>query len=692
MSETQDAYLGAAEIIADSATDILTIYFPIVSTINKIAKRIYEIHQDAECNKQICEVLAKRVKNAEGLIDKIITDIGGNQENFRKKSYYLAFKHYENTLQNIEEFTKKVSKYKGFVKYFSSKVTKERLKSLTEEYDTCMKDLQFAMYVTNEQDRKEEAQKIDESLNEVEETLGKLDIGVDNVNQKLDALVQSIDLIKSKIDQSNTANLQSDVQAQRIDHKELSSPHVPTDNDVRDNGNIIKKFLNNTIEVACKSIKDFKNSESELAILGKFSHSPYIVRFYGLTNFDNKDFMVLDWAEYGTLRDVYTKYDIPWTRKIKILRNICRGLVYLRSVNIFHHDLRCKNVFVREDLEPKLGNFKSSRVTDGPNSSDLSGILLDVVHWMAPELLEKYQDQNTKKHNEKKYTFHCEVFSGQREKVLRGKFKKENDKNIQEEFIKIIEKTWHQVPYQRIEIAKLDKKLEKLSVKYPIPIDEPLLEKNETLDFEGDKDEPIFYKNPPEKSLFVEKKQLNSYSSTIIPLDEGIRNHKNKNYAKAWECIKENAEIGNKEAKFWKGYYLTHGYNVVTPDPEQAMELFKEAADYGHVEAQYRYAVLLLSKLKKDDDEETKKEKCEKIIRYYKSAANHKNSDAMYSLGDIYFIGKLRAEKNEQLGDIYLNGKFGVKKNEQHGLEYLKSAAKLKNEKAINMLQDLQKT
>ncbi|RIB22391.1 kinase-like domain-containing protein [Gigaspora rosea] len=396
MSETQDACLGAAEIIADTATEILAVYFPIVSTISKITKRIYDTYHDAECNKQICEVLAKRVKNAEGLIDKIIKDIGGNQEKFRKRSYYLAFKHYENTLKNIGEFTEKVSKYKGFIKYFTSKVTKERLKSLTEEYDTCMRDLHFTMYVTNEQDRKEEAQKIEESLNEVEETIRKLDVGVDNINQKLDALVQSIDLIQSKIDQSNTKNLRSDVQAQRIDHKELSSPHVQTDNDIRNNGNIIKKFLNNTIEVACKSIKDFKNSESELAILGKFSHSPYIVRFYGLTKFDNCDFMVLDWAEYGTLRDVYSKYDIPWTRKIKILRNICRGLVYLRSVNIFHHDLRCKNVFVREDLEPRLGNFKRSRVIDGP-TTNLGGILVDVVHWMAPELLEKYQDQSTEK-------------------------------------------------------------------------------------------------------------------------------------------------------------------------------------------------------------------------------------------------------------------------------------------------------
>ncbi|CAG8801201.1 11293_t:CDS:2, partial [Gigaspora margarita] len=577
----------------------------------------------------------------------------------------------------------------------------------------------------------------------------KLDMIVQSINevkqstQKLNMIVQSIDLMQFKIDQFKhfkTDNLSSNIQVQRIDSNKLSSPYIfKVNNHIRDNGSVIKKFYG-TIEVACKFVKNFKTFESELAILGKLSQSPYILGFYGFTNFDNCDFMVLDWAEYGTLRDVYSNYDILWTRKIKIIQNICCALVYLRSVNIFHHDLRCKNIFVRKDLEPKLGNFKSSKVTDGSKNLDLNRILVDVVHWMAPELLEKYQDQNTEKIMNKNIHFIVNfgmliwelcyekipyegwniqkifehVSSGRREKLSCQKFKKEEDKKIQEEVIKIIEKSWQHVPYQRIEIANLYQKLEKLSEKYQVGLNEPLLEKNKTLDFEEDKDEPIFYKNSPVNPLFVEDKQLKSpvIMPTIIPLEEGIKNHKNMKHAKAWECIKENAEIGNKEAKFWKGYYLTYGYDIVTPDPVQAMELFKEAADYGHVEAQCRYAVLLLSNLRKDsDNEETKKEKCEEIIRYFKSAAGKKNADAMYYLGDIYFNRKLRIEKNEPLGleylksaaslmndkallllgDIYLNGKSGLEKNKQLGLDYLKSAAKLRNEKAISMLEGLKK-
>ncbi|KAF0409382.1 hypothetical protein F8M41_008362 [Gigaspora margarita] len=132
------------------------------------------------------------------------------------------------------------------------------------------------MYVTNE-DRKEEALMIEESLNEVgetlkkvEETLKEVDIGVNQNDQKLDMIVQSInevkqstqklnmivqsiDLMQFKIDQFKhfkTDNLSSNIQAQRIGSNKLSSPNIfKVNNYIRDNGSVIKKFYG-TIEVA----------------------------------------------------------------------------------------------------------------------------------------------------------------------------------------------------------------------------------------------------------------------------------------------------------------------------------------------------------------------------------------------------------------------------------------------------------
>ncbi|RIB21201.1 hypothetical protein C2G38_2177351 [Gigaspora rosea] len=56
-----------------------------------------------------------------------------------------------------------------------------------------------------------------------------------------------------------------------------------------------------------------------------------------------------------------------------------------------------------------------------------------------------------------------------------------------------------------------------------------------------------------------------------------------------WKCFKENADLGNLSAKYWKGYYLYNGYDgVVEKDQTSAMELFKEA----HCLAMLRWSVV----------------------------------------------------------------------------------------------------
>ncbi|PKK65451.1 hypothetical protein RhiirC2_755021, partial [Rhizophagus irregularis] len=56
--------------------------------------------------------------------------------------------------------------------------------------------------------------------------------------------------------------------------------------------------------------------------------------------------MVLEWAEKGNLKEVYKQYDITWNRKVHMVLDICRGIMFLNGANIFHHDIRCENVMV----------------------------------------------------------------------------------------------------------------------------------------------------------------------------------------------------------------------------------------------------------------------------------------------------------------------------------------------------------
>ncbi|RIB26912.1 kinase-like domain-containing protein [Gigaspora rosea] len=444
---------------------------------------------------------------------------------------------------------------------------------------------------------------------------------------------------------------------------------------------ILRKFYKNFVDVACKPIRDEQNDEFklQLEILRILGQSPYVLKFYGLSCVDCFDVMVFDWAEHGTLKELYNKFDIPWTRKIQIIRDICRGLISLRSASVLHHDMRCENIFVLQNLDPKIGNFKYSRKIDA-KTRNLINLVPDIIRWMAPELIKKYKDQ---KYNEKKYTFNCEMFSfgmliwelcyeklpyddwniqkisdhvlgRKREKLLTGEFIDPNDKNIQEEFIKIIESTWKHMPHERIGVAELQKELEQLAATYPIPPGAPILLDDKTLDFDGSKASP-----------------KSENGTSFIPLDRGIDLHKKRDHANAWRCFKENAELGDNTAKYWQGYYLCHGYGVVEKDERRAINLFKDAADNDHPDAQFRYAVLLLNNLKNEQNITRKNELCGEILHYFKLAANHKNYDAAY-----------------HLGDIYLNGKLNMAKNRDLGVEYLKLAAENEHEKAIKLLRE----
>ncbi|CAG8854223.1 2456_t:CDS:2, partial [Gigaspora margarita] len=133
----------------------------------------------------------------------------------------------------------------------------------------------------------------------------------------------------------------------------------------------------------------------------------------------------------------------------------------------------------------------------------------------------------------------------------------------------------------------------------------------------------------------------------LIPLEKGVEFHKNRIHKAALKCFEKNANLGDPLAKYWLGYYLTYGYDVIEIDKEQA-------ADYDHSDAQCRYAVALLSNLKKEDSEVKKQENRNEIIHYFKLAANNKNPNAMYYLADIYIYGKLQMQPNKELGMMYL--------------------------------------
>jgi len=112
--------------------------------------------------------------------------------------------------------------------------------------------------------------------------------------------------------------------------------------------------------------------------------------------------MVTENMEMGSLsHSIHTSGQgkkLSWRRRLKMLRDICRGMMCIQRMNIVHRDLKSVNCLVDKHWTVKICDFGLSRLmTELPiKDSTAAG----TPEWMAPELLRNEQ-----------FTDKCDVFS-----------------------------------------------------------------------------------------------------------------------------------------------------------------------------------------------------------------------------------------------------------------------------------------
>ncbi|GBB91007.1 hypothetical protein RclHR1_01810010 [Rhizophagus clarus] len=463
----------------NSVADAINPYMPLIVTATAVINKIIEICEEAEYNRNICNTLLDRVKLASNAIDTLQRKKQKYENKLREQVYYEAFNRFINVLREIEAFTEEISKIRGLVKYTKPSSMKDKFVSITERYDKAMIDLHFTVAVVNEEQRRIENESLENDIHELERYLKSIDVVSGNFNM-FDGIYDEIMSIKNT---KNEAVLHG---ANWIDSKDLV---LPTRENVRSGRipNVVVKRIFKEQEVACKKIsmseEEMKSSpdvQKLFTILIKLSDCSYILKFYGVSKISIGNVMVFEWAELGTLRELYEKKDISWHFKISIALNICRGLIFLQHAEILHHDLKCENILMTRVIEPKIYNFESANFKSGKTIT-LENEFNDTVRWMAPE---KLKDPKTR------YTTQCEIFSFSmllwelafekvpyrnqslekvREYVTKGgreiiKFGKATSEIsiLQEEYKKIINDSWKQDPHERISFLKISNMLEEL--------------------------------------------------------------------------------------------------------------------------------------------------------------------------------------------------------------------------------------
>ncbi|XAR50793.1 Non-specific serine/threonine protein kinase [Bertholletia excelsa] len=158
----------------------------------------------------------------------------------------------------------------------------------------------------------------------------------------------------------------------------------------------IKVFLEQ--DLTAENMEDFCN---EISILSRLRH-PNVILFLGACTKPPRLSMVTEYMEMGSLYYLIhlsgQKKKLSWRKRLKMLRDICRGLMCIHRMKIVHRDLKSANCLVNKHWTVKICDFGLSRImTDSPMRDSSSA---GTPEWMAPELIRS-----------EPFTEKCDIFS-----------------------------------------------------------------------------------------------------------------------------------------------------------------------------------------------------------------------------------------------------------------------------------------
>ncbi|CAG8714206.1 45660_t:CDS:2, partial [Gigaspora margarita] len=412
-----------------------------------IVDEIFEIKQELVKSKKL-------FRNFDSLRESV--EILQKYKDDQFSEYQTILHNYENLLHDIKSFANQLlSLERSFlhILYFiRASHIKREFEELKWKFEFHEKELKTVMLTI--------VRKKEESKTEDFNTIYKIleDITEDNKSQELNQIQE---IVKRQFDHDPN----------KIPSTLLTDPPYKSN---LNNGNRIKKIYKNSIEVFCEP---FTASKQNVYILKELFECSNILKFYGFSEVDGREVMVFEWASFGSLKEVYERRPISWDLKIKIAHDICKGLLFLKFVNVLHQDIRCENIMMTRHMEPKITNFQlAKKVSDVKVNG--KGSILNIYNWAAPEMMQENSF----------YTQKCEIFSfGMllwelayqkipyketsakeiRDYVIKGgreslTFSSLTHPKIQEEFIKIIEKGWKHKDEERISLDEIILKLSEL--------------------------------------------------------------------------------------------------------------------------------------------------------------------------------------------------------------------------------------
>ncbi|RIA90537.1 kinase-like domain-containing protein [Glomus cerebriforme] len=675
--------LGETAVIGE----IVKSYAPLIVSLNEAIRRIYNSYEYAQFNKQISNALLDRIDCIGSPIKALKRRKDKIEENFLNQDYYNSLMKLLAIVKKAQHFITDISYLWSLRKFPNTNAIKERFERIAKEFDRVISEMPLEVSLDNELQKRKDEKAIEHDIAILDRFLEKIGPPVTIVPSKIQVspLFEEIILIKSYVNENNG----NEIRTKQVPPAELVNNANPGINTQR--GNVRKRYwLKEKVPVACKRFDtpQTQKFQDQLIVMNKLSNCPYLLKFHGLSALEweplESTIMVFEWVGRDNLKTMYEKFSISWSTKLDLAIGICRGLLFLHGSDILHYDLRCENIFVTENLEPKIANFRLCR----PLHDEKNYVRHDdpAEHWASPEHLKNDLRLSY-------YTAKSDIFSfgmllwelffdripyrgwdakmisnhvqeGKRENIDFGP----NPTRIQLDFSKIIRAAWQDDAALRPGLYKIFLQLDELHNECPQG-------ENEKIQPRKFDDEdiviPVFSNQEEQENINNNgyQSKINDNDLSKVPIvkpllrfAEGLTTYE-KDYEKAWEFFNLHASIGNSQAKYWIAHYLWNGYHVQQNQAE-AVKLFKEAADDGVPEAQYYYAKSLIEgdTLKNPDE----------FIYYLTDAAHNNYIDAFVTLGNVY-----------------VKGTYGITLDKEKGLHYLKLAGLREDQGALDLLKEL---
>lgn len=145
-------------------------------------------------------------------------------------------------------------------------------------------------------------------------------------------------------------------------------------------------------QVAIKILRDQFNDDKTL--LNQFKHeaqsaarlsNPSIINIFDVCEEDGKSFIVMEYVEGKTLKDLLEeKGRLSPYNAVCLAEEIAAGLSHAHRRNIIHCDIKPHNILITESMHPKIADFGIARMISSMTMVYTNSVI-GSVHYLSPE-------------------------------------------------------------------------------------------------------------------------------------------------------------------------------------------------------------------------------------------------------------------------------------------------------------------